>query len=101
MLLFEPVMRHMAAANQETAWLALTMSSTFAGNLTVLGSALGPLVAGLLVETLSYRGLFGLLGGIAGVATLIVLAFMPETLPDRPLNLTPKPAAAGEFSTTP
>jgi Na+/H+ antiporter NhaD/arsenite permease-like protein len=37
-LLFEPVMRHMAAANQETAWLALAMSSTFAGNLTVLGS---------------------------------------------------------------
>ena len=37
-LLFEPVMRHMAPANQETAWLALAMSSTFAGNLTVLGS---------------------------------------------------------------
>ncbi len=37
-LLFEPVMRHMTAANQETAWLALAMSSTFAGNLTVLGS---------------------------------------------------------------
>ncbi|HZV07431.1 MAG TPA: anion transporter [Gemmataceae bacterium] len=37
-LLFEPVMRAMPSANQETAWLALAMSSTFAGNLTVLGS---------------------------------------------------------------
>jgi Na+/H+ antiporter NhaD/arsenite permease-like protein len=37
-LLFEPIMRAMPAANQETAWLALAMSSTLAGNLTVLGS---------------------------------------------------------------
>lgn len=37
-LLFEPVVKAMAPANQEIAWLALAMSSTFAGNLTVLGS---------------------------------------------------------------
>jgi len=37
-LLFEPVMQAMPAIHQETAWLALAMSSTFAGNLTVLGS---------------------------------------------------------------
>ncbi|MHB1423526.1 MAG: ArsB/NhaD family transporter [Gemmataceae bacterium] len=37
-LLFEPVMKSMPPASQETAWLALAMSSTFAGNLTVLGS---------------------------------------------------------------
>jgi Na+/H+ antiporter NhaD/arsenite permease-like protein len=37
-LLFEPVLRAMPAVNQETAWLALAMSSTLAGNLTVLGS---------------------------------------------------------------
>lgn len=37
-LLFEPVMTAMPHASQETAWLALAMSSTFAGNLTVLGS---------------------------------------------------------------
>jgi Na+/H+ antiporter NhaD/arsenite permease-like protein len=37
-LLFEPVMQAMPATSQETAWLALAMSSTFAGNLTVLGS---------------------------------------------------------------
>ncbi|HEY7426224.1 MAG TPA: anion transporter [Gemmataceae bacterium] len=37
-LLFEPVMQHMPVVSRETAWLALAMSSTFAGNLTVLGS---------------------------------------------------------------
>jgi Na+/H+ antiporter NhaD/arsenite permease-like protein len=37
-LLLEPVLRAVPEANRETAWLALAMSSTFAGNLTVLGS---------------------------------------------------------------
>ncbi len=37
-LLFEPVLRAMPQASQQTAWLALAMSSTFAGNLTILGS---------------------------------------------------------------
>src|SRR6185312_15153922 len=37
-LLFEPVIPALAPGVQETAWLALAMSSTLAGNLTVLGS---------------------------------------------------------------
>ena len=37
-LLMEPVVKAMPEASRETAWLALAMSSTFAGNLTVLGS---------------------------------------------------------------
>jgi len=37
-LLMEPVMKTTPEASRETAWLALAMSSTFAGNLTVLGS---------------------------------------------------------------
>jgi len=37
-LLFEPVMHAMPAERRQTAWLALAMSSTFAGNLTILGS---------------------------------------------------------------
>jgi Na+/H+ antiporter NhaD/arsenite permease-like protein len=37
-LLFEPLMRAMAESHREQAWLALAMSSTLAGNLTVLGS---------------------------------------------------------------
>ncbi|MFO0969094.1 MAG: anion transporter [Gemmataceae bacterium] len=37
-LLFKPIIPHMEATFQETAWLALAMSSTLAGNLTILGS---------------------------------------------------------------
>jgi len=37
-LLFKPVVGAMPEASRETAWLALALSSTFAGNLTVLGS---------------------------------------------------------------
>jgi len=37
-LLLEPVAQAAPTATRETAWLALAMSSTFAGNLTVLGS---------------------------------------------------------------
>lgn len=37
-LLFKPVILAMPEAVRETAWLALALSSTFAGNLTVLGS---------------------------------------------------------------
>jgi Na+/H+ antiporter NhaD/arsenite permease-like protein len=37
-LLFKPIIAAMPASQAESAWLALAMSSTFAGNLTVLGS---------------------------------------------------------------
>jgi len=37
-LLFKPIIPAMPAAAREGAWLALAMSSTLAGNLTVLGS---------------------------------------------------------------
>ena len=37
-LLMEPIVAAIVPANRETAWLALAMSSTLAGNLTVLGS---------------------------------------------------------------
>jgi len=37
-LLMDPVITAIPPHNRETAWLALAMSSTFAGNLTVLGS---------------------------------------------------------------
>ncbi len=37
-VLMEPVVRGIPEASRETAWLSLAMSSTLAGNLTVLGS---------------------------------------------------------------
>jgi Na+/H+ antiporter NhaD/arsenite permease-like protein len=51
-LLMEPVLRAVPTASQETAWLALAMSSTLAGNLTVLGSVANLIV----VENASREG---------------------------------------------
>ena len=50
------------------------------GSCLVFGSALGPLLAGSLMESVGYRGLFDLLAATAGLATLIVLTLVPETL---------------------
>jgi Na+/H+ antiporter NhaD/arsenite permease-like protein len=44
-LLLEPLVRAVPAASRQTAWLALAMSSTFAGNLTILGSVANLIVA--------------------------------------------------------
>ncbi len=49
-LLFRPLMRAMAESDREQAWLVLAMSSTLAGNLTVLGS-----VANLIVVEVARR----------------------------------------------
>ena len=51
-LLLEPVVQAMPAADRETAWLALAMSSTFAGNFTILGSVANLIV----VETARREG---------------------------------------------
>ena len=49
-LLLDPVVAAVGPARRETAWLALAMSSTFAGNLTLLGS-----VANLIVVEAARR----------------------------------------------
>ncbi len=49
-LLLEPLLQAMPAASRETGWLALAMSSTLAGNLTLLGS-----VANLIVVEIARR----------------------------------------------
>lgn len=51
-LLFKPVIAAMQPEIQETAWLALAMSSTLAGNLTILGSMANLIV----VENARKRG---------------------------------------------
>jgi Na+/H+ antiporter NhaD/arsenite permease-like protein len=68
-LLFKPVIPAMPAGTQETAWLALAMSSTLAGNLTVLGS-----VANLIVVEIA-RG-----EGVAITFWDYVKAGVPVTL---------------------
>jgi MFS family permease len=50
------------------------------GSCLVLGSAIGPAVAGFLVEPLGYRGLFWALAGVGVVATVMVATLVPETL---------------------
>lgn len=49
------------------------------GSSLVLGSALGPALAGLVVTDLGYRGTFGVLAGVGVAATLVVALFVPET----------------------
>jgi Na+/H+ antiporter NhaD/arsenite permease-like protein len=46
-LLLEPVLKAVPSAMRESAWLALAMSSTLAGNLTVLGSVANLIVLGI------------------------------------------------------
>jgi MFS family permease len=50
------------------------------GSCLVLGSAIGPAVAGFVVGPLGYRGLFWGLAGVGALATAIVGALVPETL---------------------
>src|SRR6185437_8498882 len=50
------------------------------GTSLVLGSAIGPAAAGLLVGSLGYRALFAVLAGVGLAATAVVVAFVPETL---------------------
>jgi MFS family permease len=49
------------------------------GSCLVLGSAIGPAVAGFLVGPLGYRGLFAALAGVGALATSCVVYLVPET----------------------
>ncbi|MBX6313920.1 MAG: MFS transporter, partial [Isosphaeraceae bacterium] len=75
------------------------------GTALVLGSALGPAVAGLLVEPLGYRRLFAFLAGLGALATALVATMVPETLAaqserDRAGRIEPM-ATVSDLSTTP
>ena len=56
------------------------------GTSLVLGSALGPLLAGLIVEALGYRMLFIALAGVGLAATVLVLRLVPESVSTRDHN---------------
>jgi MFS family permease len=80
-------------------------AQVIAGSSLVLGSAIGPAAASLLVGSLGYRGLFAALAAVGAVATAIVAAYVPETLtiPARVIE-TPvleAPGHAPEFSAVP
>ena len=53
------------------------------GSSLVFGSAVGPLLSGLIVEHVGYAMMFGLLAGVAVNALILVVAFVPETVATR------------------
>jgi MFS family permease len=50
------------------------------GTSLVFGSALGPYLSALWVDSLGYRGVFGVLAGVGAAATLLVILAVPESL---------------------
>jgi MFS family permease len=75
------------------------------GSSLVLGSALGPAAAALLVDSLGYRGLFAALAGLGAIATLFIIGLVPETLARREElgegNVIEPIARASDISTVP
>jgi len=75
------------------------------GSCLVLGSALGPAAAALLVEPLGYRALFATLAALGALATAVVVFFVPESLPrhiDMLDSHAPAPlATTSDLSTVP
>jgi Na+/H+ antiporter NhaD/arsenite permease-like protein len=72
-LLMEPVLQAVPDVGRETAWLALAMASTFAGNLTVLGSVANLIV----VENAAREGVsisFWEYGKVGVPLTILTLA---------------------------
>lgn len=51
------------------------------GSSLVLGSALGPFFCGFIVDAIGYRVLFGLLAVVGAIAVLLIIAFVPESIP--------------------
>ena len=67
------------------------------GTSLVFGSALGPYLSSFCVDTLGYRGLFGLLAVVGAAGTLLVLFAVPESLPAPPMRRAER-AAGGSPS---
>ena len=70
-----------AAAAWVTDWLGepqrAATAQVIVGSSLVAGSALGPALAGCLIDVLGYRGMFAVLASVGGLATLIVAATVP------------------------
>jgi MFS family permease len=68
-------------------------SQVMVGTSLVLGSAIGPLLAGLIIEPLGFRSMFGVLTAVGLIGTLIVAVRVPETIAARRVGTTIGPLA--------
>ena len=60
------------------------------GSSLVAGSAIGPTLAGLVIESVGYRGMFWLLAAVGAIASAIVVIAIPEAKRDTiRVRLTP------------
>ena len=71
------------------------------GSCLVFGSAVGPAVAAMFVESLGYRGLFAALAAVGAVATAIVVFLVPETIHRRGAGGDEPMAVMSDLSTVP
>lgn len=60
------------------------------GTSLVMGSAIGPAAASILVDMLGYRGLFALLAGVGAVGTGLIIGLVPETLVPETTSSNPR-----------
>ncbi len=100
-LLFRTVIEAMPASVRETAWLALAMSSTLAGNLTMLGSVANLIVVenarkeGVVITFWDYVKVGVPVTLVTLVLGVVLVTVRPAAL--RLPRLAASPASAGAF----
>jgi MFS family permease len=53
---------------------------------TLIGPAFGPFIGGIIVTYQSWRVIFWLQTGLGGLATILVIFFLPETIPEKKID---------------
>lgn len=53
---------------------------------TLIGPAFGPFIGGIIVTFSSWRDIFWLQTALGGLATLLVVLFLPETIPEKKID---------------
>jgi multidrug resistance protein len=53
---------------------------------TLIGPAFGPFIGGIIVTFRSWRDIFWLQSALGGVATVLVIFFLPETIPEKKIE---------------
>ncbi|EXJ87963.1 hypothetical protein A1O1_04890 [Capronia coronata CBS 617.96] len=53
---------------------------------TLVGPAFGPFIGGIIVTFRSWRDIFWLQSGLGGLATILVILLLPETIPEKKID---------------